>query len=270
VTRRANAYVIAVLVAVGSAVALPQTGLASSGGSGVSGSAGAAQSSPSSGSGSSASTGSSSAATVGPGNVTVSSSDNGISLSTRASAMLFKGVQFSGTIPSADAGSVVEIERLGRQTGWMWAATAHATAGPDGSFTANWPANHIGRFQIRAVIERRGGTSARAASPSSPVTIVVYRPSIATWYGPGEYGRTTACGVKLTKTTIGVANRTLRCGMQVAVYYQGNTMVVPVIDRGPYANHADWDLTAAAAKALGTFDAGVTTIGAVSLPSKLS
>jgi rare lipoprotein A (peptidoglycan hydrolase) len=45
-------------------------------------------------------------------------------------------------------------------------------------------------------------------------------------------------------------------------------MVVPVIDRGPYANHADWDLTAAAAKALGTYSAGVATIGAVSLPSK--
>jgi rare lipoprotein A len=73
--------------------------------------------------------------------------------------------------------------------------------------------------------------------------------------------------VTLRKTTIGVANRTLRCGMPVAVYYQGKTMIVPVIDRGPYANHADWDLTAATAKALGTYTAGIATIGAVSLPS---
>jgi len=265
VTRRASAYVVAALLTVGSGLALPQTGLASSGGSGVGGGAGTAQSSPPSGS--SSSTGSSSTATVGAGNAIVSSSRNGISLSTHASAMLFKAIQFSGTIPSADAGSVVEIERLGRETGWSWAATAHGAAGADGSFTAYWPANHIGRFQIRAVIEGRGGRSARAATPSSPVAIIVYRPSIATWYGPGDYGRKTACGVTLTKTTLGVANRTLRCGMQVAVYYQGKTMVVPVIDRGPYANHADWDLTEAAAKSLGIYSAGVATIGAVSLPS---
>jgi rare lipoprotein A len=266
VTRRANAYVVAALLTAGTAAALPQTGLASSGGTGTGGGAGTAPSTSSSGSSSSA--GSPSTATVGAGNVTVSSTGNGISLSTRASAMLFNGIQFSGTIPTADAGSVVEIERLGRETGWTWAPSTHGTAGADGSFTAYWPANHIGRFQIRAVIEGQGGTSARASTPSSPVTIIVYRPSIATWYGPGDYGRKTACGVTLTKATVGVANRTLRCGMRVAVYYHGRTMVVPVIDRGPYANHADWDLTAAAARALGTYNAGVATIGAVSLPSK--
>ena len=40
-------------------------------------------------------------------------------------------------------------------------------------------------------------------------------------------------------------------------------MVVPVIDRGPYANHADWDLTEATGRALGID--GTATIGAVSL-----
>ena len=34
------------------------------------------------------------------------------------------------------------------------------------------------------------------------------------------------------------------------VSYQGHTLTVPVLDRGPYANHADWDLTAGAAQAL--------------------
>jgi hypothetical protein len=40
---------------------------------------------------------------------------------------------------------------------------------------------------------------------------------------------------------------------------------VPVIDRGPYANGADWDLTEATDKALGI--PGTATIGAVSLPA---
>jgi rare lipoprotein A (peptidoglycan hydrolase) len=61
-----------------------------------------------------------------------------------------------------------------------------------------------------------------------------------------------------------VANRTLPCGTPVALYYNGRTLVVPVIDRGPYANGADWDLTAATAKKLGV--TGTNTIAAVSLP----
>jgi rare lipoprotein A len=249
----------------GSALAAPESGLAASGGSGL-GATGVANSTAGNpGPSSSPTTANTS---VGSGDVTVSATGNGVTVSTRASAMLRKGLRVSGTIPSADNGSVVEIERLGRETGWKWSPTAHGTAGSNGSFTAFWPANHIGRFQVRAVIEGRGGSSARAATPSSPVTVTVYRPSIATWYGPGSYGRKTACGVTLKKTTIGVANRTLPCGMPVAIYYQGKTMIVPVIDRGPYANHADWDLTATAAKELGMYATGVATIGAVSLPSR--
>ena len=58
------------------------------------------------------------------------------------------------------------------------------------------------------------------------------------------------------------------CGTQVALYYGGRTITVPVIDRGPYANHADWDLTEATAKLLSTKSAGVAHIGAVSLPRR--
>ena len=42
-------------------------------------------------------------------------------------------------------------------------------------------------------------------------------------------------------------------------------LIGPVIDRGPFANHADWDLTTATAVAMGI--PGTETIGAVSLPS---
>jgi rare lipoprotein A (peptidoglycan hydrolase) len=75
----------------------------------------------------------------------------------------------------------------------------------------------------------------------------------------------TACGERLTPRVIGVANRTLPCGTRVAIYWQGRTIVVPVIDRGPFANHADWDLTEATGRALRM--PGTETIGAVSLPA---
>lgn len=88
------------------------------------------------------------------------------------------------------------------------------------------------------------------------------RKSIATWYGPGMWGNQTACGVTLKPTTMGVAHRTLPCGTKVTVAYGGEFERVRVIDRGPYANNADWDLTLAASDALGFTPAGVDKIRA--------
>ena len=93
-----------------------------------------------------------------------------------------------------------------------------------------------------------GGAAAPAATPAAAKHKV--RKAIATWFGPGFYGKRTACGQTLTPAVIGVANRTLPCGTLVKVSYDGRTLTVPVLDRGPYSNGADWDLTAGAAQAL--------------------
>lgn len=97
-----------------------------------------------------------------------------------------------------------------------------------------------------------GGASVGSGTPSSSsgATTKVHPTGIATWFGPGFYGQTTACGQTLTPAVVGVANRTLPCGTLVKVSYKGHSLTVPVLDRGPYANHADWDLTAGAAQAL--------------------
>jgi rare lipoprotein A len=205
-------------------------------------------------------------AVVSPGNVTVSASGGGIAIATRASAILRNQLRFTGSVPTSDAGDTIEIERRGRQTGWAWSPTAHGIAGSDASFAVTWSTNHIGRFDIRAVIEGRRGVVTRAMSSSPTVTITVYRSSTATQFGPGFYGQKTACGETLKASTLGVANRTLKCGTAVAIYYRGRTIVVPVVDRGPYANSADWDLTEATGRALGIN--GTATIGAVSLRSR--
>jgi rare lipoprotein A len=109
-----------------------------------------------------------------------------------------------------------------------------------------------------------GGASADASTPSSstpatpstpPAPTKVHTTGIATWFGPGFYGQTTACGQTLTPGVVGVANRTLPCGTLVKVSYKGRALTVPVLDRGPYSNiGADWDLTAGAADALGIED----------------
>jgi rare lipoprotein A (peptidoglycan hydrolase) len=196
------------------------------------------------------------------GDRTVSATGSGITIVSHASGFLRNQVRFTGSVSSSAAGQTVEIERRGHETNWSWAPTAHSTVASDGSFSVVWPANHIGRFAFRATLQTASGLRAAAASPM--VTVTVYRVARATLYGPGFYGKHTACGIKLTRSTIGVANRTLRCGEHVSVYFQGHTLSVPVIDRGPYANGADFDLTMATGKALGL--TGTSQIGAVSLP----
>jgi rare lipoprotein A len=79
----------------------------------------------------------------------------------------------------------------------------------------------------------------------------------ASWYGPGLYGRHTACGQTLRATTVGVAHKTLPCGTLVKFVFHGRSVVAPVIDRGPYVKGRAWDLTTAASKALGFEAVGV-------------
>jgi len=72
----------------------------------------------------------------------------------------------------------------------------------------------------------------------------------ATWYGPGLYGNHTACGQTLRPGTVGVAHRTLPCGTTVKFAYHGHQLITRVIDRGPYTEGNDFDLTNGARRVL--------------------
>jgi peptidoglycan hydrolase-like protein with peptidoglycan-binding domain len=89
-----------------------------------------------------------------------------------------------------------------------------------------------------------------------PPLVALMRRIKATWYGPGFYGRRTACGTRLEPTTLGVAHKTLPCGTRVTFYHAGHFVTVAVIDRGPFRHGVSWDLTAAAAKRLGFLSSG--------------
>jgi rare lipoprotein A len=100
------------------------------------------------------------------------------------------------------------------------------------------------------------GGSNGAADPalvagSDAARIAALPTQLATWYGPGFYGRRTACGIVLHRSTQGVAHKTLPCGTPVTFYYQGRLKIVQVIDRGPFARRVTWDLTRATAQELG-------------------
>jgi rare lipoprotein A len=192
-----------------------------------------------------------------------------LQIATPGDAMLGDTVTFSGTLPAA-ASTTVVIQRQGRTGAWI--QTASATADPTGTFTAQWRADHVGLFPVRALPASQVAPAALATvSSTTPVAtlsaplMTIYQPAIATWYGPGFFGQKMACGHRLTKRTLGVANKTLPCGTEVALDFRGRTMTVPVVDRGPFANHAHWDLTEATARALAMND--TETIGAVSIPN---
>jgi len=72
----------------------------------------------------------------------------------------------------------------------------------------------------------------------------------ATWYGPGLYGRHTACGQTLRPNTVGVAHKSLPCGTRIKFRYRGHVVVARVIDRGPYVHGVSWDLTEAVSERL--------------------
>lgn len=57
---------------------------------------------------------------------------------------------------------------------------------------------------------------------------------IAPWYGPGFYGKTTACGQTMTRHLRGVAHRTLPCGTRVELRWHGRRVITKVVDRGPW------------------------------------
>ena len=134
-----------------------------------------------------------------------------------------------------------------RTLGGSWSQAAAVRAARDGSFAMVWTPKSAGAYELRAAA-RGAGTRTRMSGVRS---ISIFKAQTATWYGPGFYGKTTACGVMLTETTLGVAHRSLPCGTPVFVSYGARGVVVPVIDRGPYTKSAQWDLTGATAQAIG-------------------
>ena len=153
----------------------------------------------------------------------------------------------TGSVPLADAGRPVWLQvRQGRHA---WVSVLSAASAADGSFALSWRADRAGQLRLRVVSGGVASTSSVTATPQ--VTLSVYRQVLASFYGPGLYGNHTACGERLTRHIVGIADRTLPCGTAVTLTYNGQSLTLPVIDRGPYANSATLDLTLAAAQELG-------------------
>ena len=108
---------------------------------------------------------------------------------------------------------------------------------------------------------RPTGPSAAPPEPGRPVV------GLASWYGQPHQGRSTASGEPFDKNQLTAAHRTLPFGTRVRVtnVENGQSVVVRVNDRGPFAAGRIIDVSLGAARALGMVGAGVARVEIVVL-----
>ena len=82
---------------------------------------------------------------------------------------------------------------------------------------------------------------------------------LASWYGPGFHGRTTANGERYDMHGLTAAHKTLPFGTKLEVCYQGCT-TVRINDRGPFIGSRELDLSYGAAQAVGLIAPGVANV----------
>ncbi len=143
---------------------------------------------------------------------------------------------------TALADELVALEALGRG-GWRRIARTHT--GARGRFRLSYLPRKLGSRWLRL---RYAGDAADRPARRRLGRLNVFRLAEASWYGGGG---SLACGGSLTSATMGVANKTLPCGTLITLRYDGRTVRVPVVDRGPYVAGREFDLTEATKNALG-------------------
>ena len=154
--------------------------------------------------------------------------------------------------------------RAPRRRDAPWTASRRAIVAADGTFLAALAPNASARprrARCRAPTRRRRRRRGRRAR-RSPSTA-----AMATWYGPGFYGRKTACGQRLTRRLLGVAHRRCRAA-------RGRALLPGPRDRRPGGRprpvpaRLPWDLTAATAQALGFTTDRIGAVRRAQLPAR--
>jgi rare lipoprotein A len=150
-----------------------------------------------------------------------------------------------GTLRPARAGSTVTLER---RAGRGWRTIDSARTSGSGRYTLRFRSRRAESVTVRV---KFAGDRTRTHARRTVGRLNVYRPALASWYGPGLYGNPLGCGGRLSPGTVGVAHKTLPCGTRVTLR-RGNRIVrARVIDRGPYVGAREFDLTAATKQRLG-------------------
>lgn len=148
----------------------------------------------------------------------------------------------SGTLTPHSMGRVVHLDK---KTGKGWSTVDRTLTRKGGDFRLTYKPKDTGRMSLR--VRFPGDKGARAATKWAGYANA-FRRANASWYA--LYGSRTACGQTLTRSTLGVANKSLPCGTKLTVRYHGRSVHVKVIDRGPFVGGREFDLTAATKRKL--------------------
>ena len=112
-----------------------------------------------------------------------------------------------------------------------------------------------------------GCASATTGDPTGYAPVArFHEEGLASWYGPGFHGRTTASGIPFDRRAMVAAHPTLAFGTRVRVHRvsTGDSVDVEIVDRGPAAGPRRAgvviDLSEAAAERLDFIDEGRTRV----------
>lgn len=96
----------------------------------------------------------------------------------------------------------------------------------------------------------------------APMVVTSVSHGLASWYGPGFAGRSTANGETFNPNQLTAAHRTLPFDTLVRVTNQntGQSVVVRINDRGPFIHGRIIDLSRAGADAIGMLSTGVANV----------
>lgn len=85
---------------------------------------------------------------------------------------------------------------------------------------------------------------------------------VASWYGPGFHGRTTANGEQYDMNDMTAAHKSLKFGTRVKVTNEtnGKSVVVRINDRGPYVGSRIIDLSKSAAQTIDMIGSGTASV----------
>jgi rare lipoprotein A len=158
-----------------------------------------------------------------------------------------RAASVTGSLRPELAGRLVALQALGAHG---WSTLVRTRTGLGGRFRLRFVARHSGSARVRL---RFAGDAYDRGARRPLGRLNAYRVVEASWYGGGGG---LACGGSLTSSTLGVASRTLPCGTLVTLRYRGRAVRVPVVDRGPYVEGREFDLTEATKHALGFGDTG--------------
>lgn len=167
--------------------------------------------------------------------------------SARLNVLDGRRVSVAGTLSPGLSGRMITLQAMSRHG---WSTVAQERTGATGRFRLRYVPRQTGSERVRLHF---AGDIYDHAAQRRLGRLNVYRLAEASWYGGGGG---LACGGSLTSATRGVASKTLPCGTLVTLRYNGRSVRVPVVDRGPYVAGREFDLTQATKQALGFGDTG--------------